>query len=117
MIILRPAFYLTFWQLSTYELSPPTKRYDEEHASLRALQQSEDSLAAAASRSSDRAKRATAGLHRDKSKKIEVVISALRRELKEQTACRSFTIKRLAREKQHWFSHSECSSEVCCGMN
>ncbi len=35
-----------------------------------------------------------------------MVVSQLNQELKEQTAARAFTIKRLAREKQHWFAHS-----------
>lgn len=76
---------------------------------MRALARSEESMANLASRSSDREKRNTAGPHRDRQRKIEGVMAMLRSELKDQTASRSFTIKRLAREKQHWFAHSERS--------
>ncbi|KAH9943361.1 transcription factor/nuclear export subunit protein 2-domain-containing protein [Epithele typhae] len=99
-------FYLTFWQLSTYDLTPPTTRYDEEYGSLKALLHQEDSLANSAARSPDRAKRMTAGLHREKHRRIDIIMSTLRRELKQQTASRKFTLKRLAREKQHWFAHN-----------
>ena len=82
-------------------------RYEEEFASLRSQARSEDSQASIASHSSDRTKRATVAVHRDKRKRIESVLDKLSRELKDQTASRSFTIKRLAREKQHWFAHSK----------
>ena len=101
-----PAFYLTFWQMSTYDLSPPAARYEEECSSLRALSRTEDSLYIAADRSPDRARRMTAAQHRDRRNRINMVVSQLNQELKDQTAARAFTIKRLAREKQHWFAHS-----------
>ncbi|TFK56192.1 hypothetical protein OE88DRAFT_1621965 [Heliocybe sulcata] len=104
--VLGPAFYLTFWQLSTYDLSPPATRYDEEGATLRTLSRQEDSKYAAADRSSDRAKRATAVIHRSKRDRYNAFGNALTQEFKEQTASRVFTLKRLAREKQHWFAHS-----------
>ncbi|KZT71598.1 hypothetical protein DAEQUDRAFT_763816 [Daedalea quercina L-15889] len=100
-----PGFYLTFWQLSTYELAPPAARYDEECSTLRTLSRQEDSKYNAADRSSDRTKRQTAPLHREKRNRYNQYIGLLSQELKEQTAVRGFTIKRLAREKQHWFSH------------
>ncbi len=103
----RPAFYLTFWQLSTYDLSPPAAKYDEECATLRTLSRQEDSMYITADRSADRAKRMTAPAHRDKRNRINAVVQQLSEELKEQTAARAFTIKRIAREKQHWFAHSE----------
>lgn len=36
-------------------------------------------------------------------------VTALTNEYKQQTISREFTIKRLAREKLHWFSHCESS--------
>ncbi|KAH9938580.1 transcription factor/nuclear export subunit protein 2-domain-containing protein [Fomitopsis serialis] len=105
-----PGFYLTFWQLSTYELVPPAARYDEECATLRSLSREEDSLYNAADRSSDRTKRQTAPVHREKRNRYNLYVNILGQELKEQTAVRGFTIKRLAREKQHWFAH-------CTGIN
>lgn len=102
----RPAFYLTFWQLSTYDLAPPAARYDEECATLRALSREEDSKYIAADRSPDRTRRRTAFTHREKRNRINSHVQLLSQEFREQTAARAFTIKRLAREKQHWFSHS-----------
>ncbi|KAL6309570.1 transcription factor/nuclear export subunit protein 2-domain-containing protein [Sparassis latifolia] len=104
--IMGPGFYLTFWQLSTYDLTPPAARYDEECAALRALSRQEDARYNAADRSSDRAKRLTAANHRDRRNRYNTYVNLLGQELKEQTAARVFTIKRLAREKQHWFSHN-----------
>ncbi|TBU49613.1 transcription factor/nuclear export subunit protein 2-domain-containing protein [Dichomitus squalens] len=104
--IIGPAFYLTFWQLSTYDLSPPAARYDEECTALRTLSRAEDSNYNQADRSADRAKRMTANTYRDRRNRINAVVSALSQEFKEQTANRAFTIKRLAREKHHWFAHN-----------
>ncbi|KAI9063149.1 hypothetical protein FKP32DRAFT_1651303 [Trametes sanguinea] len=118
--VIGPGFYVTFWQLSTYDLSPPAAKYDEECATLRTLSRQEDSLYIAADRSSDRAKRMTANSHRDKRNRINGIVNALSQELKEQTAARAFTIKRLSREKQHWFAHgpkagvlASCLIEYC----
>ncbi|PIL37228.1 hypothetical protein GSI_00921 [Ganoderma sinense ZZ0214-1] len=104
--IIGPAFYLTFWQLSTYDLSPPAARYDDECTTLRVLSRSEDSKSIIADRSADRAKRMTAVVHRERRNRINNVVTALSQEFKEQAAARAFTIKRLAREKQHWFAHN-----------
>ena len=103
--IRRSGFYLTFWQLSTYELAPPAARYDEECSTLRNLSRQEDAKYIAAERSSDRAKRQTSYVHKERRNRYNMYIHMLGQELKEQTAVRVFTIKRLAREKQHWFTH------------
>lgn len=108
----RPAFYLTFWQLSEYELSPPAASYEEYSNKLRTLSREEDTNYSAAERSSDRAKRRTAQDHRDKRNRLNHFIDILGHELKDQTAVRAFTLKRLAREKQHWFAHSMYNSIV-----
>lgn len=100
-----PGFYLTFWQLSMYDLAPPTARYAEEGTTLRALSRQEDSKYISADRSSDRAKRSTATIHRQRRDRYNSYANLLAEELKEQSASRSFTIKRLSREKLHWFSH------------
>ncbi|KAF8138151.1 hypothetical protein EV363DRAFT_1292738 [Boletus edulis] len=100
-----PAFYLTFWQLSMYDLSPPAARYDEEGAALRTLSRQEDAKYISADRSSDRAKRLTASSHRARRDRCNAFVNTLAQEFKEQTASRVFTLKRLAREKQHWFAH------------
>jgi hypothetical protein len=101
-----PGFYLTFWQLSTYDLSPPAARYDEEGSMLRSLSRQEDSKFLAADRSSDRVKRASANGHRQKRDRYNVFVQKLAKEFKDQTAARAFTMKRLTREKHHWFANS-----------
>jgi THO complex subunit 2 len=93
-----------------YDLAPPTGRYAEEGATLRNLSRQEDSKYIAADRSSDRAKRLTASVHRQRRDKFNSYANLLSEELKDQSASRLFTIKRLTREKLHWFSHGECKS-------
>jgi THO complex subunit 2 len=101
----RPGFYLTFWQLSTYDLAPPASRYEEEGATLRSLSRQEDSKYTMADRSSDRTKRQGAQAHRARRDRYAQFAQTLAQELKTQAASRRFTIKRLAKEKTHWFSH------------
>lgn len=105
-----PAFYLTFWQLSTYDLSPPGARYDEEQAALRTLSRQEDSRYTSAERSADRSIRATAPAHRQKRDRYSSYVHKLAQEYKNQATARVFTIKRLQQEKNHWFAGS--SSDV-----
>ena len=109
-VSIRPGFYLTFWQLSTYDLSPPAARYDEEGAALRTLSRQEDSKYITADRSADRNKRLTAPSHRTRRDRYNTAVNTLAQEFKEQTASRVFTMKRLAREKSHWFAHCRPSS-------
>ncbi|KAJ7283481.1 transcription factor/nuclear export subunit protein 2-domain-containing protein [Mycena rebaudengoi] len=94
--IVGPAFYVSFWQLSTYDLSPPSTKYDDEVANLRNLSRQEDS-------------QLTASSHRARRERYNAFVNTLAQEYKQQTVLRAFTIKRLAREKQHWFSHSRSS--------
>ena len=101
----RPGFYLTFWQLSTYDLAPPASRYEEEGAALRALSRQEDSKYNMADRSSDRTKRQGAQAHRGRRDRYAQFAQTLAQELKTQAASRRYTIKRLGKEKAHWFSH------------
>ncbi|KAF7355034.1 THO complex subunit 2 [Mycena sanguinolenta] len=108
--IVGPAFYLSFWQLSTYDLSPPSAKYDKEVANLRNLSRQEDSAYNSADRSSDRSIRLTASSHRNRRDRYNAFVGTLGQEFKQQTLLRAFTLKRLAREKQHWFSHSTYSA-------
>ncbi|KAG1857214.1 transcription factor/nuclear export subunit protein 2-domain-containing protein [Suillus tomentosus] len=110
--VIGPGFYLTFWQLSMYDLAPPSARYDEECAALRTLSRQEDSKYIAADRSADRTKRLSAGSHRAKRDRYNAFVNTLAQEFKEQAASRVFTMKRLAREKHHWFAHTEHRSSV-----
>ncbi|KAJ3723327.1 transcription factor/nuclear export subunit protein 2-domain-containing protein [Lentinula raphanica] len=102
--VLGPGFYVTFWQLSTYDLSPPASRYDEETAALRSLSRQEDSKYSACDKSSDRSRRLLASSHRNRRDRFNNFASTLVEEFKEQTISRAFTVKRLAREKAHWFT-------------
>lgn len=61
--------------------------------------------------------RATAYKHRDKRNRYNAFIDILRDEFKQQLAARFFTIKRLAREKQHWFAHSMFPSVIQCAAS
>ncbi|KAL0949134.1 hypothetical protein HGRIS_009218 [Hohenbuehelia grisea] len=100
--VIGPGFYLTFWQLSTYDLSPPSSKYDDLGKDLRELSRKEDTKLS----SSDRSVRKMAVLHRGRRDRYTSYVNALAREFKDQLASRQFTIKRFAREKSHWFAHS-----------
>jgi THO complex subunit 2 len=93
-----------------YDLAPPASRYDEECAALRTLSRQEDSKYIAADRSADRTKRLSASSHRAKRDRYNTFVNTLAQEFKDQTSSRVFTMKRLAREKQHWFAHSKALS-------
>jgi THO complex subunit 2 len=95
-----------------YDIAPPSSKYDEESAKLRALSRQEDSKFNVADRSSDRAKRSTAAAHRSRRDRYNSFGNVLAQELKEQTISRQFTIKRLAKEKQHWFAHCGSSQSL-----
>lgn len=101
----RPGFYSTFWQLAMYDLAPPAAKYEEEGQALRALARSEDGLYNAADRSASRAVRQTASLHRQKRDRYTTHVNLLAQEFKEQATMREFTLKRLEKEKTHWFSN------------
>lgn len=108
----RPGFYLTFWQLSMYDLAPPSARYDDECAALRTLSHQEDAKYISADRSADRSKRLTASAHRARRDRYNAFVNTLAQEFKEQAESRVFTLKRLAREKYHWFAHGRLIYEL-----
>jgi THO complex subunit 2 len=102
-----PAFYITFWQLSIYDLAPPIGRYQEEVLALAALSSQEDKEANMAERSADRSKRNTATVHRARRDRYNATVKDLHKELREQTIARESTKKRLNREKMYWFKDSK----------
>ncbi|KAJ7067990.1 transcription factor/nuclear export subunit protein 2-domain-containing protein [Mycena amicta] len=104
--IVGPAFYVTFWQMSTYDIAPPVSKYEEQNKILKELSAAEDTKYNQADRSPDRSIRITAVAHRHRRDRYNQFLNSLAQEFKQQTLLRAFTIKRLAREKQHWFSHS-----------
>lgn len=97
-----------------YDLAPPSSKYDEEGAKLRTFSRQEDQNLVSAERSSDRAKRLTASSHRHRRDRYNTFVHSLAKEFKDQTVSRAFTLKRLAKEKQHWFAHCKVVSIFCC---
>ncbi|TFY82830.1 hypothetical protein EWM64_g1183 [Hericium alpestre] len=75
--IVGPGFYMTFWQLSTYDLAPPSSKYDDEGANLHALSRQEDTKYVQADRSSDRTKRQTAFAHRSRRERCNMFVHTL----------------------------------------
>ncbi|KAF9534975.1 transcription factor/nuclear export subunit protein 2-domain-containing protein [Crepidotus variabilis] len=114
--VIGPAFYVTFWQLSMYDLAPPGTKYEEESTKLRSLSRQEDTKYTAADRSTDRNKRLTANAHRTKRDRFNKYVDLLGQELNQQTMSRQFTIKRLAKEKLHWFAHCPRAQVLCTAI-
>ncbi|EKM59356.1 uncharacterized protein PHACADRAFT_191704 [Phanerochaete carnosa HHB-10118-sp] len=114
--VIGSGFYMTFWQLSTYDLSPPASKYEEETSNLRKLSLEADRAYNAAEKSDSWVERNNSYKHRERRNRYNVFIDMLRDELKQQTAARAFTIKRLAREKQHWFAHNPKGTTVAAAI-
>jgi THO complex subunit 2 len=94
---LSPAFYVTFWQLSLYDIQVPTKSYEEEVTRLK------NRWMAVRDDRSDMSM--TGAARRDKEKKhLTDVQDRLRDELKGHIQAFSRTKARLFKEKDHWFS-------------
>ncbi|KAL1743555.1 transcription factor/nuclear export subunit protein 2-domain-containing protein [Schizophyllum fasciatum] len=91
-------FYTTFWQMSSYDLAPPLERYQEEVNAFRVSANQEDRKY-----QSSRHSPAAASMHRKQRERYQRMVESLTRELKEHTVSRTFTLKRLVREKQKWF--------------
>lgn len=90
----RPAFYVTFWQMSLYDISPPFSRYDQENTRLRTLsKEANDNILALKDVSANKARR----------ERLNSTIDSLSKEMRDHIVAREFTIKRLQREKSHWF--------------
>ncbi|KDQ14762.1 hypothetical protein BOTBODRAFT_32521 [Botryobasidium botryosum FD-172 SS1] len=86
-------FYVTFWQLSMYDINPPVTRYKQEMDSLKKLMD----------RSSQRDPTETASEHR-RAKDLQNSISdSLVKEVGAQAKAHAITRERLHREKMHWF--------------
>ncbi|KAI0091900.1 transcription factor/nuclear export subunit protein 2-domain-containing protein [Irpex rosettiformis] len=116
MEIIGPGFYLTFWQMSTYDIAPPLAKYEEETANLRALSRQEDSKYISADRSSDRTKRLSASQHRSKRDRYNSFANLLAQESKDQVTAMGYTKKRMAKEKQHWFVHNPKGATLAAAL-
>ncbi|TRM68443.1 transcription factor/nuclear export subunit protein 2-domain-containing protein [Schizophyllum amplum] len=92
------AFYTTFWQLSSYDLAPPHERYQEEVNGLRNLAHAEDKTYLSKRNGSQ------AHFYKRRRDNLNTYVMHLTNELKQHTVSRTFTLKRLAREKSKWFA-------------
>jgi len=91
----RSGFFVTFWQMSLYDINPPMLRYEQENSRLRLLsKQANDNIVAGRDVTINKARR----------EKINSTLDALSKEMREHIITREFTIKRLQREKSHWFA-------------
>ncbi|KIY72984.1 hypothetical protein CYLTODRAFT_343075 [Cylindrobasidium torrendii FP15055 ss-10] len=98
---LGPGFYLTFWQLSMYDLTPPIVSYEQAVALLRSRAKKEDDQAREIARA-NRTYRTRAYL--EKQDQYDKGIENLQSEMKTQCISRTCTIRRFATEKMHWFA-------------
>lgn len=104
--VIGPAFYLTFWQLSNYELCPPEDSYKLEKSSLERLWKEEQTKVALAERSSDRVKRAMVPQHRARAARYNEFVQLIAKEYSNQSDLFWATKHRIIREKAAWFSHT-----------
>jgi THO complex subunit 2 len=102
-----PGFFVTFWQLSLYDVLIPMERYQTEVDRLNGIVRELDATIRAAVVPSfpgqpvDKAAEAEAKRARDRCMQT---IQALNTELKAHTEAYEATRKRLSAEKAHWFS-------------
>jgi len=90
-----PQFFVTFWQLSLYDILVPTDRYKEQ------ISKNERLLAELADQRDSTAEQKK---RREKEReKAQALIDRLRAEMLEQSKNHEVTLKRLTYEKDHWF--------------
>ena len=109
-LVFRPAFYVTFWQLSSYDLYFPVEKYTETEKALVAAGESCSNKYREAERSTDRAKRTQANQFRGQRQRYADACKALKTERATQESVFKYTTDpkgRLEREKAHWFSHGK----------
>jgi Transcription factor/nuclear export subunit protein 2 len=81
--------------MSLYDINPPFSRYDQENTRLRTLsKEANDNILALKDVSANKARR----------ERLNSTIDSLSREMRDHIIAREFTIKRLQREKSHWFN-------------
>ncbi|OCB90862.1 hypothetical protein A7U60_g1886 [Sanghuangporus baumii] len=106
--VIGPGFYLSFWQMSSYDLYYPKDKYSEMERSLLAASDSLTTKARQAERSTDRSTRASATGFRAQRDRYISAITELRKEKTVQESVFRYTTGeggRLEREKKYWFSH------------
>lgn len=105
-----PGLFVTFWQLSLYDILVPMERYQNEVDRLKGIVRELDASIRAAvptfpGQLVDKAAEAEAKRAQDRCMQT---IQALNAELKVHTVAYEATRKRLLLEKNHWFSESSC---------
>lgn len=105
-----PGFFVTFWQLSLYDILIPMERYQSEVDRLNGIVRELDTALRATAPSYpgqliDKAGEAEKKKARDRCMQT---IQELNAELKAHTEAYEATRKRLSVEKSHWFSMSSC---------
>ncbi|KAI5124799.1 hypothetical protein M0805_005432 [Coniferiporia weirii] len=108
--VIGPGFYLTFWQLSSYDLYFPKDKYAEMEKTLLATGETIYNKQRQADRSTDKSARMTSLAHRAQRERYNSAISELRKEKAAQEAVYRYTTEkggRLDKEKAHWFSHGK----------
>jgi len=90
--LISPGFYLTFWQLSLYDIFVPVERYKEQIAKqerhIQELDESKDSMQEAKKKK--------------EKDRCQSIIDKLKKELQDQNDNHKFTMKRLEYEKHSW---------------
>lgn len=109
-----PGFFVTFWQLSLYDILVPMERYQNEVDRLKGIVRELDAVIRAAVPSFpgqlvDKAAEAEAKRAQDRCMQT---IQALNSELKLHTVAYEATRKRLLAEKNQWFSKHQCSQII-----
>lgn len=105
-----PGFYLSFWQMSSYDLYYPKDKYSEMEKSLLTTSDQLTTKARQAERSTDRSIRASASGFRVQRDRYISAVSELRKEKAIQESVYRYTMEkdgRLDREKDYWFSHGQ----------
>ena len=100
-------FYITFWQLSVYDLRWPNQEYNAAQQRLtqlleQTLKQTPDPRASSRERN----------FWNEKKERIEQARANILKDSKEHFAVYAFTRKRLNNEHQHWFNISGWSLDV-----
>ena len=109
-ISIRSAFYLTFWQLSSYDLYYPKQKYLETEKHLLSQAESYYNRAKQAEKSADKSIRASSNSLRAQKERYQSVAAELKKERQTQEIIYRFTTDvdgRLEKEKTHWLSHGE----------
>ena len=115
-----PGFYLSFWQMSNYDLYFPKSRYEETDKALHSASEALYQKFKSADRSADRGIRKMAQHHKSQRQRYLDAITELSKEKQTQELVCKFTNDeggRFDREKMHWFAHGQhLQTFLPCGL-